>query len=209
MTRRLFLAIVTAASWPALVLADMIDTSGMQPWETCAMCHGLDGISRMPKFPRLAGQPERYLVKQLEDFRALRRQNDDSVMSDNAALLAASEIAVVARHFSSQAAPEPIAPAADTDIPLGASIFHRGDPARNLPACAGCHVDGADPDRYPQITAQHPDYIAKQLRDFRTASRTNDPEGMMRSVAAKLSEHEIEAVANYAASQPRQQRRQP
>lgn len=205
----LFLAIVVAASWPAVILADMIDTSGMQPWETCAMCHGLDGISRMPKFPRLAGQPERYLVKQLEDFRAKRRQNDDSVMADNAGLLAASEIAVVARHFSSQAAPEPIVPAADTHFPSGAKIFHHGDPARDLPACAGCHVDGADPGRYPHITAQHPDYIAKQLRDFQTASRTNDPEGVMRSVAAKLSEHEIEAVATYAASRPRQQRRQP
>ncbi|MDA0663792.1 MAG: cytochrome C [Proteobacteria bacterium] len=209
MIRRLILAIALATSWPAVALADMIDTSGMQPWETCALCHGLDGISRMPKFPRLAGQPERYLVKQLEDFRAMRRRNDDSVMADNASLLAPAEIAVVARHFSSQSAPEPIDPAAEQDMAAGARIFRQGDPARELPACASCHVNGADPDRYPQITAQHPDYIAKQLRDFRAASRTNDPDGIMRSVAAKLADHEIESVAVYAASQPRQQRRKP
>lgn len=209
MTGRLLLSMAFVASWSAASTADMIDTDGMQPWETCALCHGLDGISRMAKFPRLAGQPERYLVKQLEDFRGLRRRNDDSVMADNAALLAPAEIAVVARHFSSQQAPDPIPTEEKGGMSLGAILFHYGDSARGLPACASCHVNGSDPERYPRITAQHPDYIAKQLHDFRAANRTNDPEGIMRSVAAKLSEREIEAVASYAASQPRQQRRQP
>lgn len=209
MIRRLFLSCVLFASWPVAAAADMIDTDGMQPWEACALCHGLDGISRMAKFPRLAAQPERYLIKQLEDFRARHRRNDDSVMADNASLLAHDDIAVVARHFSSQSEPLPITTGAKADIDLGEKLFRYGDIGRSLPACASCHVYVVETGRYPRITAQHPDYIAKQLRDFRAGNRTNDRGGIMQSVASRLSDQEVDAVAAYAASQPRQQRSKP
>ncbi len=209
MARPLLLSLAVSMFWPIVSAADMIDTEGMQPWESCALCHGLDGDSRMAKFPRLAGQPERYLIKQLEDFRARRRRNDDSVMADNASLLAPEDIAVVARHFSTQSNPEPGIDEADADTPLGEHLFLQGDSARDLPACASCHVNSADPDRFPHITAQHRDYIAKQLRDFKAAIRTNDPKGVMQSVAAKLDDREIAAIAAYAARQERQKRRQP
>jgi len=203
MIGRLLLIMAFVGSWPSISIADMIDTEGMQPWEACALCHGLDGVSRMAKFPRLAGQPERYLIKQLEDFRTMRRHNDDRVMTDNAALLTPSEVAVVAKHFSSQTAPASVDPDNDDDAASGANIFHQGDTSRGIPACASCHVHGDKSEHYPHITAQHPDYIAKQLRDFKAARRINDPGKIMQTIAAKLSDQEISEIAAYAASKPR------
>ncbi len=200
---------VLVAVWPRLLAADMIDTSGLQPWETCALCHGIDGVSRMAKFPRLAAQPEGYLAKQLRDFRSAHRQNDDNIMMDNAALLSPAQVRIVARYFSDQEAPSPIGGLETTDQAAGGALFNSGRPAENLPACASCHVDGDPAANYPAITAQHPDYIAKQLRDFKEGRRQNDPDGVMQTVAAKLSAQDITAVATYAGSLPRQKRSQP
>lgn len=205
MTGRAILAVALAAALPAGAMADMLDTTGMKPWEACALCHGLDGNSRMARFPRLAGQPIAYLVKQLEDFRAGRRHNDDGVMVDNAGLLEPGDIPAVATHFSVQPAPQPMASDGSGKAASGAEIFMRGKAAAGTPACAGCHLDRrAGEVVYPHITAQHSDYIAKQLKDFRAGLRTNDPAGVMRRVAATLDDSEIEAVARYAASRSRQ-----
>jgi len=200
---------VLVAVWPRLAAADMIDTSGLQPWETCALCHGIDGISRMAKFPRLAAQPEAYLAKQLQDFRGAHRQNDDNVMMDNAALLSPAEVRVVARYFSEQDAPQPVEASEVPNRAAGETLFHTGRPANNLPACASCHVEGDPAASYPAITAQHPGYIEKQLRDFKEGRRQNDPDGVMQSVASKLTAQDITAVAAYAGSLPRQRRSKP
>lgn len=209
MARWRFLFGVLVAVWPRLAVADMIDTRGLQPWEACALCHGIDGVSRMAKFPRLAAQPEAYLAKQLRDFQLAHRQNDDNVMMDNAALLSPAEVQVVARYFSDQEAPDPIEAIEGTDRAAGGALFNAGRPSENLPACAACHVKGDPAANYPAITSQHPGYIEKQLRDFKEGRRHNDPDGVMRSVAAKLSARDIAAVAAYAGSLPRQKRSQP
>ena len=200
---------VILSVWPHLAAADMIDTSGLQPWETCALCHGIDGVSRMAKFPRLAAQPEAYLAKQLRDFRSAHRQNDDNVMMDNAALLSPAQVRIVARYFSEQEAPGPIVSLETPDQAAGSALFNAGRPAENLPACVSCHVEGDPAANYPAITAQHPGYIEKQLRDFKEGRRQNDPGGVMQNVAAKLSVQDISAVAAYAGSLPRQKRSQP
>ena len=183
----------------------MIDTRGLQPWEACA-------LSRYRRCEPdgevlLAAQPEAYLAKQLRDFRLAYRQNDDNVMMDNAALLSPAEVQVVARYFSDQEAPGPIEAIEGRTEPR-AALFNAGRPSENLPACAACHV--TDPAaNYLAITSQHPGYIEKQLRDFKEGRRHNDPDGVMRSVAAKLSARDIAAVAAYAGSLPRQKRSQP
>jgi len=200
---------VFAVVWPRLAATDMIDTSGLQPWEPCALCHGIDGISRVAKFPRLAAQPKEYLEKQLNDFRASHRHNDDNVMIDNAALLNPEQVEIVARYFSEQEAPNPIELTSAADSELGGALFRSGRPAMGLPSCASCHVDGAVSANYPAITAQHPGYIEKQLNDFKEKRRVNDPQGVMQSVAAKLSERDIAAVAAYAGSLSRQNRSKP
>jgi len=197
------------AIWPSLAVADMIDTSGLQPWEPCALCHGTDGVSVMAKFPRLAGQPEAYLIKQLEDFRYAHRLNDDNVMADNAGLLSRKQVLAVAKYFSAQDAPSPIEVGELASTELGGALFQSGRPAANLPACASCHVDGEPSANYPAITAQHPGYIEKQLRDFRDRRRQNDPDGVMQSIADKLTEKDIKAVAAFAGGQSRQKREKP
>ena len=197
------------AIWPSLSVADMIDTSGLQPWEPCALCHGIDGVSRMAKFPKLAAQPEADLVKQLLDFRSAHRLNDDNVMADNAGLLSRKQVLAVAQYFSAQDAPMPVEAMESVNSELGGALFNSGRPAANLPACASCHVDGEPSANYPAITAQHPGYIEKQLRDFRDRRRQNDPDGVMQSIADKLTEKDIKAVAAFAGGQSRQKREKP
>lgn len=205
MGRRSFLFALLFTSWSGTVAADMIDTSSLQPWETCALCHGIDGVSRMAKFPRLAGQPVHYLIKQLKDFRGAHRRNDDNVMADNAGLLKPEELRRVAAYFSAQDAPAPIAPDPGADLAHGSELFRHGRASSGTPACVQCHGDATENARHPHITAQHPAYIAKQLRDFREKTRDNDPNGVMRHVASTLTDRDIEAVAAYAGNQARQE----
>ena len=112
----------------------MIDTTGLKPWEPCALCHGIDGVSAMAKFPRLAGQPEAYLVKQLEDFRYAHRLNDDNVMADNAGLLSRKQVLAVAKYFSERDAPLPIEAGEFANRKLGGALFKLGRSATKLPA---------------------------------------------------------------------------
>lgn len=185
----------------ASVRAGMIDTEGMQPWETCAMCHGLYGDSRMAKFPKLANQPYDYLVKQLQDFRASRRSNDDGKMVSNAGLLTAETLDAVARYFSRLPPPPP----SGTPNALGETLFRNGKPEARVPACGTCHgLQPPDGRPYPRLEAQHAAYVTKQLRDFRKQLRTNDHEHVMQRIARRLSDAEIAAVADYVAGLPRQ-----
>jgi len=184
------------------VRADMIDTSGMAAWEHCALCHSADGVSTMAKFPKLAGQRPRYIAKQLRDFRAKRRSNDGGPMLTNAGLLSEEQVEEVATYFAALPPPPP----ADGDlgpraVATGERLFNEGKPEAGVAACATCHAGGGNPGVLaPRIEAQHAAYLEKQLMDFRAGVRDNDPDGLMRSVAAGLSEAEIAAVAAYAAT---------
>lgn len=185
--------------------ADMIDTSGMAAWETCALCHSADGISRMAKFPKLAGQKPAYIEKQLHEFRAEKRTNDGGMMTTNAGLLSDAQIREVARYFGSLPPPPPAAAGPDsTGIAMGRRLFEKGKPEAGVAACVTCHVGGGNPAVLaPRITAQHADYLRKQLLDFRADARENDPGGVMRQIARGLTEAEIEAVSGYAAGRRR------
>ncbi len=182
--------------------ADMIDTDSLKPWETCALCHGLDGVSRMAKFPKLANQPYAYLVKQLKDFRGKRRVNDGGMMADNAGLLTPETLRAAARYFSEQPAPRP---SGVKSTALGQMLFETGKPDASIPACNSCHEANPPDDQvYPRLEGQHADYLAKQLRDFQAEARTNDPNKVMRRIARRLSDAEIAAVANFSAGLKRQ-----
>lgn len=192
------------AFWPAATFpahADMIDTSGMKAWEVCGMCHGLDGNSPMPKFPRLAGQPYEYLLKQLGDFKSGRRANDGGQMSAIAEQLSPRKMDIVARYFSGQKLSVGKARKNPADVLAnGEALFRRGAEARGIPACASCHgVDAQAGSAAARLAGQHAAYLAKQIRDFRSSARSNDVGGQMRAVAEALRDVEIEAVAAYAA----------
>lgn len=187
--------------------ADMIDTSGMAPWEPCAECHNMDGISHMAKFPKLAAQRYAYIVKQIHDFQAERRTNDGGKMVSNAGLLSDEDVVAVAKYFSALPPPPPVkTEASAATISLGRRLFTKGKPEAGVDACASCHAGaGVAGVLAPRIEAQHADYLKKELLDFRAGKRANDPDERMRKIARALSDAEIVAVAAYASTLERPQ----
>ena len=183
--------------------ADMIVTDGMEPWDTCGGCHNLDGISKMSRFPKLAAQNRAYIEKQLNDFRAERRHNDGGQMKNMASELAPDDIPKVATYFSGLPPPPPVpTPLDPAAADRARMLVEAGRPADGIPACLSCHGGRADLVT-PRLEAQHADYLAKELRDLRAGERANDPAGVMRAVAARLSDADIQAVSQYLAAQKR------
>ncbi len=163
---------------------------------TCAGCHGADGNSMVPTFPSLAGQHPAYIVKQLSNFKAGER--NDPVMSPMAMPLSEQDMQDLAAYFSAQT-PKGGAAAADK-IELGERIYRGGIAEKGLVACTACHGPtgtGVATAAYPAVSGQHATYIEKQLKDFAASNRANDPNRMMREIAAKMSEAEMAAVAQY------------
>ncbi|EGV18211.1 c-type cytochrome [Thiocapsa marina] len=162
----------------------------------CIACHGPQGNSIVPLWPKLAGQHPEYIVKQLMDFKAGRRANEQ--MTPMAMPLTDQEVLDLAAYYATQ----PKAPgAADPELASkGESIYRWGNPETGVPACSGCHGpagQGQSLAKFPRISAQHADYTKQTLEHFRGALRANDPNGMMRGAAARLSDQEIAAVSQY------------
>lgn len=163
---------------------------------TCAACHGPDGNSLLPNFPKLAGQSEGYIIKQLQEFKAGKRT--DPTMNAMAAPLSDTDMADVAAHFSAQKVST--GSAAADQVELGQSIYRAGNAASGVSACAACHGpsgSGNPQAGFPHLAGQHADYTAAQLNKFRKSERNNDAGSMMRGVAGKLTDAEIAAVAQY------------
>jgi len=163
----------------------------------CGACHAADGNSAAPNFPKLAGQGERYLLKQLKDIKSGARpivemtglldNSSDQDLADMAAFYASQQMSVGA---------------ADPKlVEAGQALFRGGKLDEGMPACIGCHApdgSGLAAAGYPKLAGQHAAYNAKQLTDFREGNRTNDGESMiMRAIAAKLSNKDIEALSSY------------
>jgi cytochrome c553 len=200
---------LAALGWSiSLVRADMIVTAGMQPWETCAACHSLDGISAMARFPKLAGQRPDYIEKQVRDFRDGRRRNDGGQMAAIAGDINDHDLAKSAAYFASLPAPPPDAslPTDTEDWRRGAALYREGDATVGISKCSSCH-DDANSARIvaPILRAQHAAYLAKQLRDWRSGERRNDSTQTMPAIAARLSDQDISALAAFLAAQPRLQ----
>ena len=163
----------------------------------CAACHGADGNSPAPNFPKLAGQGERYLLKQLHDIKGGKRTVLEMTgILDN---LSDQDMADIAAYFASQ---KMSVGAADPKlIERGEALFRGGKLAEGMPACTGCHSPngaGLAAAGFPKLGGQHGQYVAKQLTDFREGNRTNDGDAMtMRAIAAKLSNKDIDAVSCY------------
>lgn len=163
----------------------------------CAACHGADGNSALPNFPKLAGLGEKYLYKQLLDVKEGRRVIVE--MTGMLDPLSDQDLRDIAAYYDAQV---PAMGVADADLAArGEEIYRGGNLATGLPACTGCHSPtgkGNDPAGYPRLAGQHAAYTAKQLTDFREGMRDNDGEGMiMRTIAGRLSNKDIEAVSNY------------
>jgi cytochrome c553 len=163
----------------------------------CGACHGADGNSAAPNFPKLAGQGERYLLKQLNDIKSGTRPVVEMTgLLDN---LSDQDLADISAYYASQ---KMSVGAADPKlVARGEALFRGGKLNEGMPACTGCHSPngaGLDAAGFPQLGGQHAGYVAKQLTDFREGNRTNDGDSMiMRGIAAKLSNKDIEAVSSF------------
>lgn len=173
----------------------------------CAGCHGADGNSEAGMFPRLAGQYSAYIVKQLRDFQRGHRANNE-IMTGMAATVATVEDAKdIGAFFEKQkVAKQPIVPTDARLVSQGERIYNQGNPSSGVYGCVNCHgPKGTGKSetiaQFPRLVGQHKEYLVKQLTDFREGTRLNDPAGMMKDIARKLTDEEISAVSEYLAAQ--------
>lgn len=170
--------------------------------KVCVACHGTDGNSPVPANPKLAGQFPEYLQKQLNNFKQVngKAERASPVMMGFAAALSPEDVRNVSAYYAGQQAKPGSARNKDT-ITLGQKLWRGGDVSRGVPACASCHgATGAGmPIQYPRLAGQHAEYTEAQLKAFRAGERANDANRMMRAVAAKLTDADIKAVADYVA----------
>jgi len=190
--------------WTQIVAAQTGDpVQGKELAVTCSACHGADGNSAVPTFPKLAGLGEKYLLKQLMDIRDGARPIPTMVgQVDN---MSDQQLADIAAFYDAQ--PRSGGQADPALIALGEKVYRAGVAERNVAACIACHSPngkGNAPAGFPALAGQHADYIAAQLRAYRKGyedetGRTNDGETrIMRTNAFSLSDNEIDAVASYA-----------
>lgn len=171
--------------------------------QVCAACHASDGNSPVAVNPKLAGQIPEYLHKQLANFKPAggkKAERDNPVMAGMVANLSPEDMRNLAAYFAGQAAKPGAAKSKDL-VALGQKIYRGGLAGKGVAACASCHgPNGAGmPSQYPRLSGQHAEYLEAQLKAFRSGERANDPNSSMRTVAGKLSDREIQAVADYAA----------
>ena len=170
--------------------------AGQAKTAVCAACHGADGNSALATFPKLAGQNEKYLLKQMKEIKAgTRPVLEMTGLLDN---LSDQDLEDIAAYFSSKGVQ--IGHAAADQVEAGQKIYRAGIAAKGVAACTACHSpqgNGIASAGYPALSGQHTAYVEKQLKAFRNAERSNDPNGMMRDIAAKLSDAEIKAVSSY------------
>lgn len=165
----------------------------------CGGCHGIDGNSMVPNFPKLAGQQREYLEKQLADFKNGSRA--DAMMAGMVAGLSEADIKAVTAYYASKPLVFPLIEQPKNK--QGEEIFQKGVAARGIAPCAACHgtlgrgYPAFMPGGVPSIAGQHVAYTIKQMRSFRAGERANDRSGMMRQVSSKLSDEDIDAVAAY------------
>jgi cytochrome c553 len=170
-------------------------TAGRGKTEICAGCHGEDGNAAAPIFPKLAGQHVSYLEKQLKAFRSKERV--DPTMNAMTQSLSDDDIKNIATFYNHQK----LSPENREQDHLGEKIYRSGNTVNGVPSCVGCHGPtgaGNPASGYPVLHGQFSAYLSKTLLDYKNGDRSNDPNQVMRSIASRLTEAEINAVANYA-----------
>ena len=164
--------------------------------QVCAGCHAADGNSAAAANPKLAGLNAEYINKQLTNFKSGDRKN--AVMSGMVASLSPQDMLNLAAYFSAQQ-PKP-GTSKDQELALlGQKVFRGGVMGAGVPACASCHGPQGKgiPVQFPRLAGQHGDYIYSQLNAFRVGARANDGAKMMQSIAAKMTDADMKAVAAY------------
>ena len=160
----------------------------------CAACHTADGSRGIPTNPILQGQHPDYLVKQLTEFKAGKR--DNPIMKPIASTLSEDDMRNVAAFYASKSA-KPGQSKSKATVALGEKIWRGGIGEKNVPACAGCHgpAGAGVPAQYARLGGQHAEYVSAELMLFRSGKRANSPQ--MTTIASRMSDAEIAAVSDY------------
>lgn len=201
MILRTFISIVVLAmALPVYAAGDA--AAGRSKSQACAGCHGADGNAAIPNYPKLAGQHPAYLVKQLQAFQSKKR--DNALMSSQVANLKLQDMEDIAAYYAKQ---KPTLGAATDQKKreLGERIYRGGNNAKGIAACMGCHGpngSGNLPASFPALASQNAAYVVKSLQDYKAGkTRAFDPKDdsgkMMRDIAKRMSDTEMEAVAHY------------
>ncbi|KGY10940.1 cytochrome C [Vibrio tubiashii] len=177
--------------------------AGKAKSQTCVACHGADGNSQLAMYPKLAGQHAKYIEKQLRDLKLGMTSNGkqgrmDPVMSGMALPLSEQDMKDLAAYYASLPISHNTTP--ENVVDAGKVLYTAGDAERGLTACIACHGprgDGTELSGFPKISGQHADYIKAQLEKFRDGSRNNDMNEMMRDIAKKLTDDDIDTLSKY------------
>lgn len=169
--------------------------AGKSKANVCVACHGADGNSTNPEWPKLAGQLSAYIVTQLQNFKQGVRQNP--LMAPIAQGLSEQDMLDLAAYFASQELK--LTGATDAELAKqGEHLYRGGNAPMEIAACMGCHGPSGHgiPPRFPRLSGQHAAYTKQQLLAFKTGTRASDGD-IMTSIAFRMSEKEIDAVAEY------------
>ena len=167
----------------------------------CGGCHGVDGNSPVADFPKLAGQNEAYIVKQVKDFKANSARKNE-IMFGMVAAVSDEDAADIGAYFQAQSISQ-AAPFDEAKAAAGRELYKGGNLQTGIPACQACHGPaggGTAGIGYPQLGGQYVAYTLAQLKAFKDGTRINDDNELMRSIVEKLSDEDMDAVANYIAS---------
>ena len=193
-------AMAYAAEEPAATKPVGNAEAGKQKAAVCAACHGADGNSVNPEWPKLAGQHASYLAKELQNFKEPTKEGGrvNAIMNGQVIALKDQDMLDLSAYFSSQALKPGQADAAL--VAQGEKLYRGGDLAKGISACTACHGPsgaGNAEAKFPALAGQHAKYTELQLQTFRSGQRANDNGQMMRNIAARMSDAEIKAVASY------------
>lgn len=167
--------------------------------QTCVACHGADGNSANPQWPKIAGQHARYLHESLMAYKSGERQN--ALMAGQAAMLSEQDMQNLAAYYASESMTPGVA--SEDAVAIAEQLYRAGDAERGIPACLACHGPkgkGNPANAWPSIAGQHAEYTAIALKAYRNGERNASSNGqMMTAVAQELTDAEIEALASYVA----------
>jgi cytochrome c553 len=202
--------VLTSAT--SILHAESNINAGKQKAASCTSCHGDDGNSMVATFPKLAQQHSSYLERQLHAFKDGSR--NDPMMSAMALALTDEDITDISAYYAAQKISENTLPVLASDdatekpanekdaiqtlIAQGSDLYRNGDLVREVSACIACHGplgEGNKPASFPALKSQHADYLIKALTDFKTGSRSNNPENIMHMITKKMTDQEIKAVS--------------
>ncbi len=201
MKKLIFTAVVSLSLFMAVSANAGDAAAGKAKSAACGGCHGFDGNSPIPAYPKLAGQNEAYITKQVKDFKAnTDRQNP--IMFGMVAALSEEDAADIGAYFQAQSVKD-AAPFDADKAAAGRELYKGGDLQKGIPACQACHGPtgaGTAGAGFPQVGGQYVAYTLAQLKAFKNGSRKNDDKKLMRSIVEKMSDDDMTAVANYMAS---------